>query len=167
MQVKQFMERLLLKISEQLPCRIISDGNNPYLERYYITTRCGVRYYLHRFVASDPDRGLHNHPWRWAVSFILFGSYNELTNYGLKRVRWINFLVGDSFHRVILSGDQRFVWTLFMHKAQRAKGWGFMTMKEGKLSFKEHVYDKDDLGRDEEWWHHAKLGKNTENRFKP
>ncbi|WP_244260428.1 hypothetical protein [Burkholderia gladioli] len=57
------MRRVLYAISSRLPCRIIADGNKPYLERYYLATVFGVRFYLHRFVASDPDRGLHDHPW--------------------------------------------------------------------------------------------------------
>ena len=53
--------KLLRAISDRLPCRIISDNDQPYLERYYIATLFGVRLYLHRFVGSDPDRGLHDH----------------------------------------------------------------------------------------------------------
>lgn len=97
------MNAILFFLSSFLPLRIISDGEGPYLERYYLFTIFGVRFYLHRFVASDPDRGLHDHPWPWAGSIVLSGHYWEVTRSGTKKVRWLNFLVGDSFHRVKLS----------------------------------------------------------------
>ena len=65
------MNRLLLWLTGFLPCRIISEGDQPYLERYYLMTLFGWRFYIHRFVASDPDRGLHDHPWPKAYSIIL------------------------------------------------------------------------------------------------
>src|SRR3546814_20047607 len=121
------MHALLYRLTDHLPARIISDAGQPYLERYYVGTVFGTRFYLHRFVASDPDRGWHDHPWPWAFSIILSESYLEETRAGTRHVRWFNFLVGDSFHRVILR--QRYgrtlpVWTQFAHRAKRVKRWG-------------------------------------------
>jgi hypothetical protein len=99
------MHKLLFWLSGHLSCRIISDGEQPYLERYYLLTLFGVRVYLHRFVASDPDRGTHDHPWPWAFSLILAGWYYEETAYGVSIVRWFNALTGSTFHRVILPRD--------------------------------------------------------------
>jgi hypothetical protein len=167
------MQKLLMAISGRLPCRIISDGDKPYLERYYLCTILGVRVYLHRFVASDPDRGLHDHPWRWAFSVILLGWYYEQTRYGIRKVRWFNKLTGDTFHRVILfgagSGDQldyetpTQVWTLFMHQAERAKPWGFLRDK-GQLGtiYIQHKYKTNELGKDEDWWNQANPGRYTQ-----
>jgi len=169
------MQQLLMKLSGRLPCRIISDGGRPYLERYYIGTVFGTRIYLHRFVASDPDRGLHDHPWRWAFSLILCGWYYEENRYGMRKVRWFNWLTGDSFHRVILfgpsSGDlldyetPTQVWTLFFHRAERAKPWGFLRDK-GQLGtvYTQHHYSTDDAGKDECWWKIARHGNDTEGR---
>lgn len=151
------MRKFLFWITGKLPCRIISDGDEPYLERYYLCTFFGVRFYLHRFVASDPDCGLHDHPWRWAFSILLSGWYAEETRYGLRNVRWFNRLSGDTFHRVILKDGP--VWTLFMHRARREKPWGFLRNK-GQLGtvYVQHHYRKDETGRDEQWWHSAPRG---------
>jgi hypothetical protein len=56
------MRAFLYWFTGRLPCRIICDGDSPYLERYYLWTVFGTHWYLHRFVASDPDRGYHDQP---------------------------------------------------------------------------------------------------------
>jgi hypothetical protein len=162
------IRHLLLAISGRLPCRIISDGDQPYLERYYLCTVFGVRFYLHRFVGSDPDRGLHDHPWPWAFSIILAGWYWEQTRNkeSLRRVRWFNFLTGDSFHRVILPSSQPLscmaesdmqCWTLFAHRARDVKKWGFLRDK-GQLGmvFQPYRYPG---GKNKEWWKTAPKGR--------
>jgi hypothetical protein len=144
------MNRFLFWLTSRLPLRIISDDGEPYLERYYLATFLGVRFYLHRFVGSDPARGLHDHPWRWAASIILSGFYYEETRRGVRPVRWLNVLLGDSFHRVLLpkamiqrGGSIRVAadsddptlngtgwllpcWTRFFHRAAYTKPWGFL-----------------------------------------
>lgn len=149
-------EKLLFWITSFLPLREINDGGVPYLERYYLFTILGWRFYIHRFVGSDPDRGLHDHPWARAYSFILNGWYWEQTRSGIRPVRWFNTLVGDNFHRVVLpqrktpyyeyiQGRKTIVgyldtlqyqpcWTLFIHKVGDVKPWGFLrpeTFKNG------------------------------------
>jgi hypothetical protein len=137
------IETLLTRITDGLPCRII-DGEHgePYLERYYVAglDRIGLRgwhLYLHRFVDSDPDRGLHDHPWDRALSLVLCGGYDELRfacdagDAGEPPIRrrhvrpWrLNRLRGTDYHRVVLR-DGRSAWTLFLH-GPRVKGWGFL-----------------------------------------
>ncbi len=130
------MNRLLYRISAYLRCRVIGgpDGQ-PYLERYLLLRLpFGYRAYLHRFVASDPGRGLHDHPWRHALSLVLCGAYEELrmqdasASNCLTR-RWIraghvNLINGNIFHRVNLPARGE-CWSLFVH-APKAKGWGFI-----------------------------------------
>lgn len=123
------MNRLLYWIAGRLPCRIISDDGTAYLERYYLGTLFGVRFYLHRFVGDDPARGLHDHPWPWAFSLILFGRYLEERRSGPRIVRWVNWLTGDSLHRVVLIDGP--VWTLFAHRAAYVKPWGFLQPHAG------------------------------------
>lgn len=153
------MNHILYWLSGRLPCRIISDGDTPYLERYYLFTLLGVRFYLHRFVASDPDRGMHNHPWRWAFSLILSGWYYEQTSYGVGIVRRFNALTGDSFHRVILPTERGVheCWTLFAHRAKDAKQWGFLrdfgALGSAYLPFK---YPD---GRHKQWWKSSPIGR--------
>lgn len=147
------MKRLLMAWSARLPCRLIKDGDTPYLERYYVGSPFGLRIYLHRFVASDPDRGMHDHPWQWALSIILSGWYYEERRDTLpgrpRMVRRLNWLRGDTFHRVLLPRDQAAItawgrpaeptddfgidserlpaecWSLFLHRVGHAKQWGF------------------------------------------
>lgn len=118
------INKLLNLIADRLPGLIISDDGKPYLERYFIAQFLGMTFYLHRFVGSDPDRGLHDHPWRWAMTFILSGfGYVEETRYGLEQRRWFGFFSGQHFHRVHLFNGP--VWTLFIHSSTRVKPWGF------------------------------------------
>lgn len=87
---------------------------------------------LHHFHRPDADRVLHNHPWTWAVSLVLAGSYVEerleALVYGIETretrlVRWFNRLTDQDYHRVErLNGD---VWTLFV-TGKRTQDWGFL-----------------------------------------
>ena len=66
-------KKFLWWLTGYLPYKLIQEGERPYLERYYLFTILGWRFYIHRFVDSDPGRGLHDHPWRRAVTFVLDG----------------------------------------------------------------------------------------------
>ncbi len=133
-------------LSGGLRCRIISDDGTPYLERYYLGQLWGMTFYLHRFVGSDPDRGWHDHPWRWAASFVLRGWYWEDTRQfqQQQRIRWFNFLLGDSFHRVVLPEGRRDVWTLFAHSTENVKPWGFLR-KRGDGLYSWHRYPRSNM----------------------
>jgi hypothetical protein len=185
------MKYLLYWLSGLLPCRIISDNGLPYLERYYICTILGVRFYLHRFVGSDPARGLHDHPWAWARSLILSGWYFEETRAGTRTVRWYNKLTGDTFHRVVLPkydvlvtrgtrADAQLLitefeqqdqpcWTLFFHSLAYVKPWGFLhNVNDGQVSWKKWLpwnYPQDGRASSAEWWKSAPRGKNDPRRM--
>lgn len=134
-------QRLIHWIAARRPCRVIHGPNDePYLERYFLFSMLGVTAYLHRFVASDPERGLHDHPWGWSLSWILDGTYYEerLTEvdgkdhhveFRLRTPGQFNRLRGDDFHRIILRRYSEPVWTLFIHGPRR-KGWGFVTFRD-------------------------------------
>lgn len=123
------MRKILFKIAMGRPCKVIHDKREPYLERYFLFNFFGLRFYLHRFVASDPDRGLHDHPWPWAISFILVGKYLEILRGRTRIVKWFNFITGDRFHRVILEENQE-VWSLFIHPNSDVKEWGFLRIPD-------------------------------------
>lgn len=155
------IERLLFRLTDRLPCRLI-DGEHgePYLERYYLFGAFGWHAYVHRFVDSDPDRGLHDHPWGRAVSLVLKGGYDEIRpdgeNFADPNVRFVgpmrlNFLSGADFHRVMLR-NKRPVWTLFMH-GPRVKGWGFV--QDGE--FRAMARDGSEF-RHRDWWNSAPSG---------
>lgn len=121
---------------------ITTDGS-PYLTRILLSRllklkdKLGVGVYIHKFHRPDIDQHLHNHPWKWAFSVILSGSYTEerfvdvVSNGGLapltvsktRRVRWFNKLTDADYHKVeTLHGD---VWTLFI-TGPRTQDWGFL-----------------------------------------
>lgn len=173
------MNCIIYWLTGRLPCRIISDDGQPYLERYYLFTLLGVRFYLHRFVGSDPARGLHDHPWPWAGSVVLAGWYWEETRTGTRKVRWFNWLTGDSFHRVVLpcslsdhepdevmcSGiplPRPTCWTLFFHRAAYTKPWGFLRPIEGEhpMVWWPYNHPKDGTGNSHgAWWNEVPIGK--------
>lgn len=176
------MRKLLFWLTSHLPCRIIAEEGSVYLERYYLFTLLGWRFYLHRFVGSDPDRGLHDHPWPRAFSIVLAGWYFEETRSGTRKVRWINILTGDTFHRVVLpcgdylpdfSCDEQPCWTLFFHRAKRTKGWGFLREQPGdfdayvgRLSiFTPYTYTRTDEMPD--WWIRVPKGRDEPRRAAP
>lgn len=143
-----FMNQLLFRITSYCRCRIINGPDQiPYLERYHLLKLpFGYQVYLHRFVASDPGRGLHNHPWKGALSLVLCGEYEEIrmadmrANHALRtrriragRLNWIN---GSVFHRINLTGDIE-VWTLFIH-GPKTKTWGFLQNQGSRYAFHDH-----------------------------
>jgi hypothetical protein len=130
------MHRLLFRLSAFCRCRVINGPDRqPYLERYHLLSLpFGYRAYLHRFVASDPGRGLHNHPWRHALSLLLCGAYAETRMLDANadnrlQTRWlragrVNIISGNVFHRVNLAPGTE-CWSLFIH-APKARSWGFI-----------------------------------------
>lgn len=161
----------------KLPKRVISrDDGTPYLERYFLLgDPGGIRYfdeqnrslrwwqrlttrlpcvYLHRFVASDSDPELHNHPWQ-ATSLILSGGYMEQRrmvdpySFTLKKgVQYmvidqtffpgqVNRLAPDTFHRVTLLEDD--CWTA-IKIGSKVKSWGFWSEQTGEfVPWREHA----------------------------
>jgi hypothetical protein len=155
------MNHLLFKITSFCRCRIINGpGQTPYLERYHLfRLPFGYQVYLHRFVASDPGRGLHNHPWNRAVSLVLSGHYEEIrmanargnhevhTRYiGAGHLNWID---GSVFHRINLI-DNAESWTLFVHSS-KAKTWGFLQTQGQQYAFHDHN-SLLDQGSSPLWW---------------
>ena len=60
------------------------DGD-PYLHRWYIFRTERVALFLHKFIRSDEDRALHDHPWAFLVIPIWRG-YWEHSQKGKRRV---------------------------------------------------------------------------------
>lgn len=76
------LRRWLLRRCQRVMARrgpdfIIGGAADPYLQRWWLLPRNRVvNVYLHRFLRSDDDRALHDHPWR-SVSVVLAGGYLE------------------------------------------------------------------------------------------
>ncbi len=142
------MNKLLFKISSFLRCRIIcGPDREPYLERYHLLRLpFGIQLYLHRFVASDPGRALHNHPWQSALSLIISGQYDETrlgnsrNNYALQkrsiRVGSLNYISSKVYHRIYIPRGQQ-AWTLFIHSASD-QTWGFLDTQNRQFSYSDH-----------------------------
>lgn len=117
------------------PHQVIGGVDDPYLLRWYPIPRNPVlNVYLHKFMRSDDDRALHDHPW-WFVSLMLRGQYDEVTDAGTRRRRAgsVAFRTATWRHRVALmrrglpSAGQAWevpCWTLII-TGRRARTWGF------------------------------------------
>lgn len=127
------------------PHQIIGGTERPYMLRWYILPRNPViNVYLHKFMRSDDDRALHDHPW-WFVSLMLKGEYTEVTDTGSKSrtagsfafrpAEWrhrVALLVDLDAARDVLTDTSNLppylpelpCWTLIV-TGRRSRGWGF------------------------------------------
>jgi hypothetical protein len=121
---------------------IAGDDGRPKLHRRYLVgTGKTFGVFLHHFVGSDGPTELHDHPWRWAVSLVLWGGYLEerrLTASARSTRRWLgpgrlNLLRPGTFHRVELRAG-RPAWTLFVH-GPKVRRWGFLDVATGAFRF--------------------------------
>jgi len=160
------IRRFLFWFSSRLPCRLIDNGGQPYLERYFLFSCCGLTAYLHRFVGQDGDRDLHDHPWNYSLAIVLVGRYFEERLHGFdpafglvigeRLIRRFNLITGRDFHRI--SRTQKETWTLFMH-GRRVKGWGFMEhVHQGDMAHRLDYYQPDLSGNHRNWMEVALRG---------
>jgi hypothetical protein len=146
--VNILINMILYFITGFLPCRIISINKKSYLERYYL----GGGWFIHRFLSNDGDRHVHNHPWTWAMSFIICGSYLEkLYDKSIVNRKWFNLIRRDTYHQIVSIEPK--TWTLFVHSKHRYHTWGFI----GKNGYEDakvlHGHGKYPRG----WWSDRKL----------
>lgn len=111
---------------------VITGGDGtPYLIRYtLLKTRWGA-VYLHKFLRSDEDRCLHDHPWPF-ISLILKGGYVEETPEGCRFYPpgSVLFRPAQWKHRVHLyyaGGKLVQPWTLVV-RGKKKREWGFWTV---------------------------------------
>jgi len=154
-------------------CRLINrNPNEPYLERYYLGTVRGVTFYLHRFVNKDADKETHDHPWSWAASVVLCGSYVEEIVTALcpdrgpvvkeRIVSFFNWISATRFHRISTAKPE--TWTLFFH-GKRVAHWGFLkyfpTYDSGRGEEKSFIsYNGYPVHSNPEWWKTAPTARN-------
>jgi hypothetical protein len=120
------------------PDFIIGGKENPYLLRWWIIPRNRFfNIYLHRFLRSDDDRALHDHPW-CNVSILLNGTYHEYTpdDVWIRRQGEILFRRPTARHRVELIREYKYsvhdrshsrelpALTLFI-TGPKVREWGF------------------------------------------
>ncbi len=125
------------------PDAVIGGHDDPYLLRWWLIPRNPVfNVYLHLFLRSDDDRALHDHPWLFNLSVLLWGEYAEHTSRrGVERVTRrqagdFKLRVGRAPHRLELLPAEDLTeaqidnpgplpcWTLFI-TGPRVREWGF------------------------------------------
>ncbi len=131
--------RLFAVAASRDPDKIIGGSTgDPYLLRWYLIPRNRwLNLYLHKFLRSDTDRALHDHPWH-NCSIVLDGSYKEVTPEGvyLRVAHDVVFRKPTDLHRVeLFFGGRAPVWTLFI-TGPMVQEWGFMCPK-GKKHWKD------------------------------
>lgn len=171
--------KVLYFVSGFLKGRVIrGPGGEPYLERYMVARWGSSALFLHRFLASDPDRGLHDHPWARSVSLIVGGGYQEKRLVSRDGAIWmkirevragdLNVIEGDDFHQVVLPRG-RYAWTLFYH-GPRVKRWGFAVSADCALGqegpYATARYDEvPEEAREEPWELRAPKGRRLPGRM--
>lgn len=131
------MRRFLLEQTADLPVRVHDQGDERYMERYFIYQDKDYRVMVHRFMHDDDDLGPHDHPWPYGISVLLAGSYGEVyvTNPATRQESinhrgpgTLGLLNNSDLHRVTLPRDKQGksidCWTLFIHANDYPKGWG-------------------------------------------
>jgi hypothetical protein len=120
----------LISISERRPPDfIIGKGDDAYMLRWWVIPRNRwFNIYLHRFLRSDDDRALHDHPWI-NLSWLLQGAYVEHTikaggvNVHTRREAGaLKLRKPGAAHRIELTDGP--CWTLFI-TGPRVRQWGF------------------------------------------
>lgn len=166
---------LLYRLTASRPCRLIHRGQDErYLERYWLGRWRGVTAYLHRFVASDADEWVHDHPWSWSVAIVLTGGYQEerlehfcpATGWKSKHrfIGWwrrLNVIRGRDFHRIAAAIPES--WTLFIH-GPRTKRWGFLEFVPAKDSGRSMVvyHQPYNIDTNKDWQRTAPIGRDAD-----
>lgn len=124
----------------------------------------GFRMYLHRFFSADSE--LHNHPWHWSLSIVLWGSYTEEYfdiphdrpqrpvnplgfRYGTpqrtRRVRWFNWIGRERFHQITELHPRFGVGpiTLFFSGPAHGQSWGFWVPGRGFVAHLKRKEERD------------------------
>jgi hypothetical protein len=110
------------------PDFVIGGADDPYMLRWWVIPRNRFfNIYLHKFLRSDDDRALHDHPWV-NVSYLLAGTYVEhMIHAGGVRTA-IRYRAGDlRFRRSITAHCieiEEPCWSLFI-TGPVIREWGF------------------------------------------
>lgn len=113
------------------PHQIIGSLEDPYLYRWkLLPLNRWFNVYLHKFMRSDDDRALHDHPW-FNASIVLNNGYFEHYQDGTVKYQKpgsIIFRGAREAHRIELmygrAGTELPVWTIFII-GPKLRTWGF------------------------------------------
>lgn len=169
--------RILQAMMNQLPTKAIKVDEQDLFYRSFVCKIFGWIVYLHKYLRSDPDRGLHSHPFD-AYALVLSGGYWEerlqsIDEKGMViRTKWlhpgaINGIDRHCFHRLQLREEKengavsyKPSWSLFFCKYVPDKTWGFLRQYPHEdthmFMFRKHTENSDRW-----WWKSAPKGKYT------
>lgn len=141
-------ESIIAQTYRRNPDFIVGGIESPYLLRWHLIPRNRIfNIYLHKFLRSDDDRALHDHPWV-NLSVLLRGRYLEHTiaaggihrrreyQAGAARFRW----TGRLAHRIELHDGA--CWTLFI-TGPRYRSWGFHCPESGWVHWRDFTAPAD------------------------
>jgi hypothetical protein len=125
---------------------VVGPPEDPYMLRWWIIPRNKwFNIYLHRFLHSDDDRALHDHP-SWNISIILKGEYKEwgiaaggVHHAVIRKAGQWKFRFARTAHRIELHNGP--CWTLFINGA-KLRNWGFHCPK-GWRPWQQFVDERD------------------------
>jgi hypothetical protein len=132
--LNRLIDKLIAWAEAREPSIYIGGPADPYLIRWTLLPRNPIfNVYLHKFMRSDDDRALHDHPW-CSMSVLIRGRYREHTiaKGGIHKRREygtgsVIFRLGGNAHRVEVDEP---VWTLFFI-GPRYRDWGFHCPEQG------------------------------------
>lgn len=105
--------------------KVISAEGETYMVRYYLIgdgSGAGWELYLHKILRKDWARDPHDHPWKWFLSIVLWGGYEqELTDaVPYHRLRHNGTVVDERFRLYSESKKIRF-FNLFRNNPYRSE----------------------------------------------
>lgn len=109
--------------SKRPPDFIVGTPGQPYMLRWWVIPRNKLfNIYLHKFLRSDDDEALHDHPWL-NMSYLLEGSYIEHTKAGSAHrfAGDAKFRFAHTPHRIEIDKP---CWSLFV-TGPIIRQWGF------------------------------------------
>lgn len=114
--------------ARRAPNFIVGGADNPYMLRWWIIPRNKFfNIYLHKFLRSDDDRALHDHPWL-NVSYLLEGEYVEHSILAGGVCTAIKYRAGDLKFRRAKTAHwieiDKPCWSLFI-TGPVIRNWGF------------------------------------------
>lgn len=128
----------------------IGSPESPYMLRWYVIPRNPFfNIYIHKFLRSDDDRAMHDHPW-WFLSVMLWGKYAESLYRNGRRTHDIRTAPSIVFRRptdrhivsLLTRGDKILpCWTL-VFTGRKVREWGFWCPK-GFVRWQDFVDHRD------------------------
>lgn len=94
----------------------------PYLRRWTLTI-FGYGLRVHRWLASDDPRYLHDHPW-WMLILIIKGGYIDISPEGEDRLGRGSIRFRPAEHRHTVRVDKGGCWSLLV-TGPKIRNWGF------------------------------------------